>query len=73
MLLQAGGRAAFLLLALMAEELALGLEGFVFVIEGPGEDRAVDPYHDVVSDPALDSDPNAPGRDKLSFMMQSRL
>lgn len=35
MLLQAGGRAAFLLLALMAEELALGLEGFVFVIEGP--------------------------------------
>ena len=34
----------------MAEELALGLEGFVFVIEGPGEDRAVDSYHDVVSD-----------------------
>jgi hypothetical protein len=48
----------------MAEELALGLEGFVFVIEGPGEDRAVDPYHDVVFDHALDSDPNAPGRDK---------
>ena len=31
-----------LLLALMAEDLALGLEGFVFVIEGPGADRAVE-------------------------------
>ena len=57
----------------MAEELALGLEGFVFVIEGPGEDRAVDPYHDVVSDHALDSDLMLRGGIKLSFMMESRL